>query len=65
MQGVIDPSVINTGLNALGVLLPVAWLLRLENRLTKIEVKIEIALKRAEQRKEHHESLGRNTIEDR
>ena len=71
MQGVIDPQVINTGLNALGVLVPVAWLLRLENRLTKIEMRIQFAIQRIEDKAQlredrtQHERVGRNVIEDR
>lgn len=65
----LNPDMINTGLNVLGVLVPVAWLLRLENRLTKIEMRIQFAIQRIEDKAHlrevrNNERLGRNALED-
>lgn len=71
MMQALDPgAMINTGLNVLGVIVPVAWLLRLENRLTKIEMRIQFAIQRIEDRAQlrevrNNERLGRNATEDR
>ncbi len=37
LQNFTNSDMVQTGLNTLSIIVPVAWLLRLEHRLTKIE----------------------------